>query len=76
MRLFDCHEKADVAHCLVEIVLEFLAPGDFLADPPCGACPENGGEDGARADDDGTDDLWVHGWFVFIGFRIVVEQLR
>ena len=43
MRLFDCHEKADVAHCLVEIVLELLALGNFTTDEQRGARPENGG---------------------------------
>ena len=76
MRFFDCHEKADVAHCLVEIVLELLAPGDFFADEQSGARSENGGENRACADDEGADDLWIHEWLMLGGFLLLKLWVR
>jgi hypothetical protein len=61
MRLFHCQKKMDVANGSVEIFLELLALGHFPTDEPCGARSENGGENRACADDEGADDLWIHG---------------
>jgi hypothetical protein len=66
MRLFHCQKKMDVANGSVEIFLELLALGHFPTDEPFSARSENGGENRACADDEGADDLWIHGLLMVV----------